>query len=109
MKTAIPNSRLWALSLPLIFAGIGETIIDVTDTIFLGRYGIVELGAVVLAGILDRPGERNVDVSRPSVTVPAGRVKDLETKHVIELLRIGALYTDPETDGVFPRHEQGSR
>lgn len=49
MKTAITNSRLWALSLPLIFAGIGETIIDVTDTIFLGRYGIIELGAVVLA------------------------------------------------------------
>lgn len=52
MKALISSRRILSLSLPIIIAGIGETIVDVTDTIFLARYGIVELGAVALADAL---------------------------------------------------------
>ncbi len=45
-----PTSRtIWAVSLPLIAVGVSHTIVEVTDTIFLGRYGLTELGAVGLA------------------------------------------------------------
>jgi MATE family multidrug resistance protein len=43
------SKALWAISLPIIFVGVGEQIVDVTDTALLSRYGIVELGAVGLA------------------------------------------------------------
>lgn len=41
--------NIWYISFPIIFAGISETIVDITDTIFLGRYGITELAAIGLA------------------------------------------------------------
>ncbi len=48
--TRPPFSRaVWALSLPLIFAEISETLIHVIGTIFLTRVGVVEVGAVALA------------------------------------------------------------
>ncbi len=47
--TAVTGSRIWLLSLPLIFAELSETIIHVTDTAFLGRVGETELAALVLA------------------------------------------------------------
>ena len=34
---------------PIIVAGLSEKIVEVTDTIFLARYGMIELGAVGLA------------------------------------------------------------
>ena len=40
---------VWALSVPLLFAEIGETLIYATDTAFLGRVGTTELGAIALA------------------------------------------------------------
>ena len=40
---------VWALSLPLIFAEISETLIHVIGTVFLTRVGVVEVGAVALA------------------------------------------------------------
>ena len=49
MKAIISSRRLLSLSVPIMFAGIGEIIIEVTDAIFLARYGIIELGAVLLA------------------------------------------------------------
>lgn len=49
MKVRITSRHIWSLSLPLVLAGVSETIIDVTDTIFLGRYGVTELGAIGLA------------------------------------------------------------
>ena len=48
-----PTSRgIWSISLPIILSGLSETIIKVTDTVFLARYGITELGAVALAETL---------------------------------------------------------
>lgn len=45
-----PSYRnIWGVSYPLIIAGVSETVIDVTDTIFLAHYGTTELGAIALA------------------------------------------------------------
>ena len=45
-----PSYRnIWGITYPIIFAGVGETIIDITDAIFLARYGVTELAAVGLA------------------------------------------------------------
>jgi len=41
--------NIWCISYPLMLAGISETVIDITDTIFLARYGITELAAIGLA------------------------------------------------------------
>ncbi len=49
MKVQIASKSIWRLSVPIIFAGISETIVDITDAIFLGHYGITELGAIALA------------------------------------------------------------
>jgi len=43
------SKTIWAVSVPIIFVGIGEQLVDLTDTAMLARYGIVELGAVGLA------------------------------------------------------------
>jgi putative MATE family efflux protein len=45
-------STLMSISVPLIVAGLGETLIDVTDTLFLAAYGTLELGAVAIADSL---------------------------------------------------------
>ncbi len=42
--------RIWGISYPLILAGMGESVVEATDTLFLAHYGVVELGAVGLAG-----------------------------------------------------------
>lgn len=49
MKLQISSRTIWAISLPLIIAGANETIVEVTDTIFLAHFGTIELGAVALA------------------------------------------------------------
>jgi len=41
--------NIWLLSFPLIIASISETIIGVTDAIFLSHYGMTELAALGLA------------------------------------------------------------
>ena len=43
---------IWAIALPIIFAEINETIVEVTDAAFLARFGTVELGAVGLAAAI---------------------------------------------------------
>ncbi|HYW02950.1 MAG TPA: MATE family efflux transporter [Gammaproteobacteria bacterium] len=43
-------ASIWAVSWPLIVAGVSETVVEVTDAIFLGHYGVTELAAVGLAG-----------------------------------------------------------
>jgi multidrug resistance protein, MATE family len=43
---------VWTVSLPILFAGVSETVIRVTDTVFLARVGTVELGAFALADTL---------------------------------------------------------
>lgn len=40
---------VWLVSIPLLFAEIGEALIQVTDTFFLGRVGTSELAAIALA------------------------------------------------------------
>jgi len=40
---------VWALSLPILFAEVGETVIYATDTAFLGRVGTIELASIGLA------------------------------------------------------------
>ena len=52
MKLRISTRTIWAISLPLILAGANETIVEVTDTVFLARYGMVEVGAVAIAAAL---------------------------------------------------------
>jgi putative MATE family efflux protein len=43
------SRALWAVSIPLLFAELSEIILHVTDTLFLSRVGVTELGAVGLA------------------------------------------------------------
>jgi putative MATE family efflux protein len=46
------HGRIWRISYPLIVAGVSETVVEVTDTVFLARYGITELAAIGLAGTI---------------------------------------------------------
>ena len=49
----LPSYRsIWLLSFPLIIAGISETIVALTDTIFLANYGTNELAALGLSNSL---------------------------------------------------------
>lgn len=52
MKLRTSSRTIWAISLPLIIAGANETVVEVTDTVFLARYGTVEVGAVAVAAAL---------------------------------------------------------
>jgi putative MATE family efflux protein len=48
-----PSYRgIWGVSYPLILAGMGESVVEVTDALFLAHFGVVELGAIGLAGTL---------------------------------------------------------
>ncbi|TMB40684.1 MAG: MATE family efflux transporter [Deltaproteobacteria bacterium] len=49
METHAFSKTVWAVSLPIVFAEISETIVHVTDTAFLARVGVAELGAIALA------------------------------------------------------------
>ncbi len=49
MKVRPAFRPIWAVSFPIIIAGVSEKIVELTDVLFLARYGIVELGAIVLA------------------------------------------------------------
>ena len=49
MKFEPTYQRIWGLSYPIILAAIAETIVDITDTIFLAHYGTTELAAIGLA------------------------------------------------------------
>src|SRR6266536_2786225 len=40
---------LWGISLPIMFAQVSEIVLHVTNTIFLARVGVVELGAIGIA------------------------------------------------------------
>lgn len=50
MTKFLPTYKnIWLLSFPLIIASISETVIGVTDAIFLSHYGMTELAALGLA------------------------------------------------------------
>ena len=51
MKEAISYRNIWKVSYPIILSGVAQNIVNVTDTAFLGRVGIIELGAAGNAGI----------------------------------------------------------
>ena len=51
MNQSIDYKNIWKVSYPIILSGVAQNIVNVTDTAFLGRYGMVELGAAGNAGI----------------------------------------------------------
>ena len=44
--------HIWNISYPIILGGVAQTIINVTDSAFLGRVSEVALGASAIAGLL---------------------------------------------------------
>src|SRR5262249_30469238 len=52
MKLQASAETVWKMSLPLVLCGLGDTIVEVTDTILLARFGVIELGAVALAAAI---------------------------------------------------------
>ncbi len=51
MKTHVTNKEIWSIALPIMLGNMAQTIINFTDTAFLGHLGVVALGASMLAGL----------------------------------------------------------
>ena len=51
MKTKITNREIWSIALPIMLGNMTQTIINFTDTAFLGHLGVVALGASMLTGL----------------------------------------------------------
>lgn len=51
MKTQITNKEIWSIAIPIMLGNLAQTIINFTDTAFLGHLGVIELGASMLAGL----------------------------------------------------------
>lgn len=51
MQVKTSYNDIWKVAFPVILGGISHTLINITDTIFLGHVGEVELGASAIAGI----------------------------------------------------------
>ena len=51
MQAKNSYKSIWKISFPIILSGVAQNIVNVTDTAFLGRLGIIELGAADNAGI----------------------------------------------------------
>lgn len=51
MKAQISNKEIWSIALPIMLGNMAQTIINFTDTAFLGRLGVIALGASMLAGL----------------------------------------------------------
>ncbi|MBO7306593.1 MAG: MATE family efflux transporter [Alistipes sp.] len=51
MKTRVTNKEIWSIALPIMLGNMAQTIINFTDTAFLGHLGVVALGASMLAGL----------------------------------------------------------
>ena len=51
MKIQISNKEIWSIALPIMLGNMAQTIINFTDTAFLGRLGVIALGASMLAGL----------------------------------------------------------
>ena len=50
---SIPSSRvIWDIAWPIMFSLAAQSVINITDTAFLGRVGEVELGASAIGGLL---------------------------------------------------------
>ena len=51
MKTHISDKEIWSIALPIMLGNLAQTIINFTDTAFLGHLGVIALGASMLAGL----------------------------------------------------------
>ncbi len=51
MENSFSYKQIWKISYPLILGGVAQTIINVSDTIFLGRLNEIALGASAIAGL----------------------------------------------------------
>ena len=51
MKSQITNKEIWSIAIPIMLGNLAQTIINFTDTAFLGHLGVIELGASMLAGL----------------------------------------------------------
>lgn len=51
MKAKITNKEIWSIATPIMLGNLAQTIINFTDTAFLGHLGVIELGASMLAGL----------------------------------------------------------
>ena len=51
MKTQVTNKEIWRIALPIMLGNMAQTIINFTDTAFLGHLGVIALGASMLAGL----------------------------------------------------------
>ncbi len=51
MTAQITNREIWCIALPIMLGNMAQTIINFTDTAFLGHLGVVALGASMLAGL----------------------------------------------------------
>lgn len=51
MKAQITNREIWGIALPIMLGNMAQTIINFTDTAFLGHLGVIALGASMLAGL----------------------------------------------------------
>ena len=71
MRIQATSRSIWSASYPIMLAGLGETIVEVTDTIFLGRYGSTELAAIGLAA--PEPGRAEAHPGADAVHLPVIR------------------------------------
>ena len=51
MKSQITNKEIWSIAIPIMLGNLAQTIINFTDTAFLGHLGVIALGASMLAGL----------------------------------------------------------
>lgn len=51
MKAQITSKEIWSIALPIMLGNMAQTIINFTDTAFLGHLGVIALGASMLAGL----------------------------------------------------------
>lgn len=51
LKTKVTKGEIWGIAFPIMFGNLAQTLISVTDTIFLGRVSAVALGASMMAGV----------------------------------------------------------
>lgn len=51
MKAQITDKEIWGIALPIMLGNMAQTIINFTDTAFLGHLGVIALGASMLAGL----------------------------------------------------------
>lgn len=51
MKPKITSKEIWGIALPIMLGNMAQTVINFTDTAFLGHLGVIALGASMLAGL----------------------------------------------------------